>query len=165
MSETFKNFVKIATKPNTEYVIVPSGILNKNYTTYKDGSSNYNTRAEQSTAQIHSIYLTQADESNRINGLERYNPANFKSVDLYIRDTQVSDLKIYVAFDIRIVPGSPYYIEKNITLEPTQYLCAYCSNSARDINTDNNNALVSLNNSLNLHLMASTVILTEDKII
>ena len=162
MAEIFKNYVKVANKPNTEYVIVPSGVINRNTTTYKDGSSEYNIREIDSDAQVHSLYISQVDESNRINGLNRYNPKNFKSVDLYIRDTSDENVKIYLAFDVRIVPGSPFYIEKNITLEPTQYLCVYCSDKAKDINTDANNALVSINTSINLNITASTVIFVDD---
>ena len=161
MSEIFKNFVSIVNTTNTEHIIIPSAEINNNESSYSNSiSSKYNVRAEGSICQVHSLYISQIDE-NRINGSERYNPKTFKSVDLYIKDIKNPELKIYIGYDLRIVTGSPFYIEKNITLESSQYLCAYCSNQSKDIDINNNNTLVTINNDVNLNISASSILITN----
>lgn len=165
MAEIFKNFVGTLSGAGKEFILVPSGISGQNEKTYNsDKSSNkYNVRDVDSDCQIHSIYVSQIN-SPRISGSERYNPKNFKSVDIYIKDTNDEDLKIYVAYDVRIVPGSPFYIEKNITLEPSQYLCAYCDNNVKDLDINNNNSLVAINSNVNLHFTTSVILFKEDEL-
>lgn len=158
MAEIFNNFLKNITQVNTESIIIPSGISGNNTSSFDSSSDNYNFRNENSYVQLHSLYISQIDDPNRINGENRYNPANFKSIDLYIKDIVNTQLKCYIAYDVRIIPGSPFYIEKNITLTPSQYLCGYCSNTAKDIDIFDNNNLVALNNNLNLHITASSVL-------
>lgn len=157
MSESFKNYLKNIQTSNVEFVVVPSGTNGHNTTSYSNGSDSYNKRDVNSVVQIHSIYISQ---EKRINGADRYNPKNFNSIDLYIRDINNPSVKIYVAYDIRIVPGSPYYIEKNITLEPSQYLCAYSSLDSRDMDIYNNNSLSILNSSVNLHLSVGSILIS-----
>ncbi len=162
MSEIFKNFVKVVNATNSEFIIVPSGIENNNETSHSNSSSIlYNVRDVNSVCQLHSMYISQVDET-RINGSERFNPKNFKSVDLYIRDINNPDVKIYIGYDIRIVPGSPFYIEKNITLEPSQYLCAYCSTQSKDIDLNNNNTLIAINNYVNLNISCNGILLVNN---
>ena len=60
-------------------------------------------------------------------------------------------LLIYVAHDVQLVPGCPYYIEKNITLTPSQKLCISLPNVAPNTN-----------GGLNVHVVASAIIFTDD---
>jgi hypothetical protein len=145
MAETFTNF--LSKSISGEKVIVPvAGDIVKIDST--NSASGEVLRAEESTAQVHSIYITQYTNS-RIRDDNRYDTSNFNYVDLYIEDTD-TNAKVYVAYDLQIVPGSSYYIEKNITLTPTQCL---------KINVPSSQGL---NGKATINVMASTVLFTED---
>jgi hypothetical protein len=151
MAEIFKNFMA-KTNNNVEKVIVPSGTINNNKSNIADDTSfGENFREEDSTVQVHSLYISQAFEPTRVQGDNRFNPDNFRNFDLYILDENRPALKIYVAHDVQLVPGCPYYIEKNITLTPSQKLCMILPNVAPNTN-----------GGLNVHVVASAIIFTDD---
>lgn len=152
MAEIFKNFISVS-KSVGEKIVVPSGIVGQNTVNILSGSTSMGQllREEDSTAQVHSLYITQASEP-RIKGTNRYNESLFKHIDLIIKDVDNPNTKVYAAYDIQIVPGSSYYIEKNITLTPTQYLVINVPSGVGNNNTD-----------LNINVIASTVLFVEDK--
>lgn len=152
MAEIFKNFVSVS-KTVGEKIIVPSGIVGENTVNVLSGSESMGQllREEDSTAQVHSLYITQASEP-RIKGENRYNESLFKHVDLIIKDIDNENMKVYAGYDIQIVPGSSYYIEKNITLSPTQYLVINVPTGVGNNDSD-----------LNINVIASTVLFVEDK--
>lgn len=144
MAEIFKNF--ISKSKTGEKIIVPTAgeivrIDNSN------PSLGEILRDENSTAQVHSIYITQST-SSRFRGDTRYNENKFNYIDLFVEDE--SGARVYVGYDIQIVPGSPYYIEKNITLSPSQCL---------KINVP---ASQGLNGQSDINVNASTVLFIED---
>ena len=153
MAESFRNFTAVASTGSTsEVIIVPSG-----------NSSSSSSRDAGSVAQIHSIYISQVG-TNKYKGLQRYNPKNFNSFNLYIKNTNSStNNKIYIVFDGRIVPGSPFFIEKNITLEPTQALCIECPNDSYDYDMESTTSTPErLNdNGETLHITASAVLFPD----
>jgi hypothetical protein len=152
MAEIFKNFVSVS-KTVGEKIIVPSGIVGENTVNVLAGSESMGQllREEDSTAQVHSLYITQASEP-RIKGENRYNESLFKHIDLIIKDIDNDNMKVYAGYDIQIVPGSSYYIEKNITLTPTQYLVINIPTGTGSNDSD-----------LNINVIASTVLFVEDK--
>lgn len=146
MAESFKNYNTSISNTNTSGVIViPPAI------SVPDTSE---IRESGSVAQIHSIYISQIPE-NKVNSLNRYNPAYFTSFNLYIKDNNAK--VTYIVYDGRIVPGAPFFIEKNITLEPTQYLMISCPNDSYDIDTSTNESVL-LNKPAKLHISASAVL-------
>ena len=155
MAESFKNYItKVNTNSDTAVVIVPSGYSNGNTTNIRDAGS---------VAQIHSLYISQYI-SNKYEGIKRYNPKNFNAFNLFIRDTTSQNSeKIYIVYDGRIVPGSPFFIEKNITLEPTQELCIECPQDSKDYDMSNtSNQPIELNNNgAYLHITASAVLFPD----
>ena len=152
MAETFNNYLKKITsgdvETNVETIIIPYAKNAYN--------SNDSTRSEGSTAQVHSLYITQVYETRK-DGKSRYDETSFKHVDLYIETT--SGGKYYLGHDILIVPGSSYFFEKNITLSPEQRLCI-CIPTGNFTTTTGS----SYNNTsdLNIHVTASTVEFTND---
>lgn len=144
MAEIFKNFIS---KSSTgEKIIVPTAgeIVRIDNSNPAIGEL---LRDEDSTAQVHSIYIAQSS-SKRFRNDERYNENNFNYIDLFVEDT--NGARVYVGYDIQIVPGSPYYIEKNITLTPSQCL---------KINVP---ASQGLNGKSDINVNASTVLFMED---
>lgn len=126
------------------------------------GTDTTSDRTNGYVAQIHSIYISQYNiennENSRIRGTERYNPANFSAFDLYVKN---SDNTIsYIVYDGRIVPGAPFFIEKNITLEPKQSLCISCPRYAFEYDIDNPTTNTQLNQESNVYLsiVASAVL-------
>ena len=150
MAEKFKSYNKeIPVKSNRTSNPTEETIIDK---------SNTPERPDGYVAQVHSIYISQVS-NDKFEGLERYNPKNFSAFNLYIDEGEQSNNKIYIVYDGRIVPGSPFFIEKNITLESNQRLVIECPTDSRDINTDTNQ-IVSLNTDTNvkLHISASAVL-------
>lgn len=152
MAEIFKNFISVS-KTTGEKIIVPSAIVGQNTVNILSNSESMGQllREEDSTAQVHSLYITQASEP-RVQGNSRYDESLFKHVDLLIRDIDNSKTLVYAGYDIQIVPGSSYYIEKNITLSPTQYLVINVPTGIGNNDVD-----------LNINVIASTVLFVEDK--
>ena len=149
MAESFRNFIKTAnTGSSSEVIVIPSGT-----------SSSSDSRDAGSVAQVHSIYISQYT-SSKYKGIERYNPKNFNAFNLYIKDT-VNNNKVYIVFDGRIVPGSPFFIEKNITLEVTQALCIECPQDSYDYNMENNASVKLNSNGATLHITASAVLFPD----
>lgn len=150
MAESFKNYnTSILNTNSAGVVVVPPAIA---------VSDTSDVRESGTVAQIHSIYISQIPENedgNKIHSLNRYNPAYFTSFNLYIKD---NNSKIsYIVYDGRIVPGAPFFIEKNITLEPTQYLVISCPSDSYDIDTSTNESTL-LNKPATLHISASAVL-------
>ena len=151
MAEIFKNFMSKTNSAGIEKVIVPSGTINNNKSNIADDTSfGENFREEDSTVQVHSLYISQAFET-RVKGTNRCNEDNFRNFDIYIKDDNKPQLLIYVAHAVQLVPGCPYYIEKNITLTPSQKLCLTLPNVAPNTN-----------GGLNVHVVASAIIFTDD---
>lgn len=152
MAEIFKNFISVS-KNTGEKIVVPSAIVGQNTVNILSNSESMGQllREEDSTAQVHSLYITQASEP-RIKGTSRYDESLFKHVDLIIRDIDNTNTLVYAGYDIQIVPGSSYYIEKNITLSPTQYLVINVPTGVGNNDVD-----------LNINVIASTVLFVEDK--
>lgn len=130
MAEKFQSFNgSLLTTSSSEFVIVPSGSSVGN--TSSTGSRDNNT-----VAQVHSIYICQRP-SSKYKSLERYNSKNFSAFNLYIKNVN-TNAKTYIVFDGRIVPGAPFFIEKNITLEPTHQLCIECPSDSYDYDNETN---------------------------
>lgn len=144
MAEIFKNFISKA--KSGEKIIVPMAgdIINIDSANQNSGEI---LRDEDSTAQVHSIYISQMP-SSRLRGDNRYLESNFNYIDLFVEDE--NGTKIYLAYDVQIVPGSPYYIEKNVTL---------ASNQCLKINIPSSQGL---NGKDEIHIIASTILFTED---
>lgn len=159
MAEIFKNFLSVTKQVGVEKIIIPSAMAGSNTTQVLSGSSSMGEmlREENSTMQVHSLYICNVFEPRvqeydaASHTFPRYDYNNFKAVDIYIKDISNSGILVYVAHDVRIVPGASFYIEKNITLSPTQYLCMICPAG-----------VVSNNNGINMHASASAVLFTED---
>lgn len=150
MAESFKLYIAtITTKSSTSD-------SNKVQIISDCVSSGNRNRSNGQVAQIHSLYITQRC-NNKIEGLNRYNPKYFSAFNLYVQDT--SNNKTYIVFDGRITPGSPFFIEKNITLETTQSLWIECPRDSKDYDSENN-VIVTLNDTSNVFLdvTASTVL-------
>ena len=156
MAENFKNFNVVMVNAGEEMIVVPSGANgNVNHKpVYQTTNINMgeNERTIDSVVQVHSLYITQDWNGNRPNASTRYNESTFKHIDLYILDSNKSSYKIYVASDVEIVPGCPYYIEKNITLSPTQYLVIYAPTTSE----------VSANSNLKINVVASAIEFKSD---
>ena len=146
MAEQFKTYTtSVPTSDNIEHVII--------------GETTSGNRASGMVAQIHSLYISQNRKTNRTteNGSDsRYNPANFSAFDLYIKK---GDEKIYIVYDGRVVPGSPFFIEKNITLETDQSLCISCPQNSWDYDISTKTP-IRLNQDENIYIdvVASTVL-------
>ena len=173
MAESFRNFcasIETSSSNNT-VIIIPKAGDNINYVNSRTNSSWTNGRQSNSYAQIHSIYISlicdNFNDNKRIYGTQRYNPKNFAAFDLYIND-ETNGYITNIVFDGRIVPGAPFFIEKNITLEPTQSLVLKCPNNSYDIDTDpaseDYNQIVKLNNKSGVYLdiSASAVLLQNN---
>lgn len=151
MAESFKSFNGTkATNETTEFVIIPSGINGSN-------TSSTGSREISSSAQAHSIYISQRT-TEKLKGKYRYNPRYFSAFNLYIKNVS-SNVKTYIVFDGRVVAGAPFFIEKNITLEPSQMLCLECPNDSFDYDIDdpsyNDGQGYQLNQSSNVFLDVS----------
>lgn len=144
MAELFKNF--ISKSQTGEKIIVPIAGETINIDASSPATGEL-LRDEDSTAQVHSLYICQSE--NRYRDVNRYNESNFNYIDLFVEDS-VSGIKVYICYDVQIVPGSPYYIEKNITLTPTQCL---------KINIPSGQGS---NGTNNINVVASTVLFVED---
>lgn len=144
MAEIFKNF--ISKSKTGEKIIVPMAgeIVSIDSTKQNNGEI---LREEDSTAQVHSIYISQMPTS-RFRGDNRYLESNFNYIDLFVEDENGN--KVYLAYDVQVVPGSPYYIEKNVTLTPKQCL---------KVNIPSNQGL---NGRDDIHIVASTILFTDD---
>lgn len=159
MAEIFKNFLSVSKQVGTEKIIIPSALAGQNTTNVLSGSSSMGEvlREEGSTVQVHSLYICNVfdprieEYDKNTHTYPRYEPKNFKSIDLYIKDGSNSIIQTYIAHDIRIVPGSSFYIEKNITLTPSQYLCMFCPAG-----------IVGNTNGINMNITASAILFVED---
>ena len=151
MSEIFKNFISVS-KNTGEKIIVPSGIVGQNTVNILSNSQTMGQllREENSTAQVHSLYITQVSNP-RVQGESRYNESVYKHIDLMIKDVNNVNTVVYAGYDIQIVPGSSYYIEKNITLTPSQYLVINVPTGVGNNDVD-----------LNINVIASTVLFVND---
>lgn len=139
MAEKFKNYLKhITTTGNFE--VIP----------YAD-ETNSEKREGNSTVQVHSLYITRVDEG-RFSGDNRYEESSFNHVDIMIVENDDVANATYVGYDIQLVPGSSYFFEKNITLEPHQSLRVSLPNSVGANNTYHN-----------IHVTASAVLFTPDE--
>ena len=141
MAEIFKNYMSITSTLGNEKVIVPAGVDGVSNTSQIADDSSYgnNTRTRYSTVQVHSLYITQAFLQQRCNGTARYDEENFRRLDVFIVDTANDNPgRVYIMHDVMLVPGSPYYIEKNITLTPSQKLCYEVPSIAPNSNGDTN---------------------------
>lgn len=122
-----------------------------------------NSRKENTISQIHSIYISLRN-TNKLSGLDRYNPKNFGAFNLYIenKNSNNSTNINYIVYDGRIVPGAPFFIEKNITLESNQRLILECPSDSKDLDTVNN-VIEDLNTdgSVIVEISASTVLLPD----
>lgn len=154
MAENFKNYSFILTMTDEDKVIVPDALSDNNEAYIKnnevDDEYGKNTRKKNSTVQLHSMYMTNVWET-RVTGESRYNEDNFKHVDLYIKDENYPSYKLYIAHDVELVPGCPYYIEKNITLTPSQSLYIHAPSIITTGNQD-----------VNINLFASAIEFSND---
>lgn len=151
MAESFKNFsVKSAVTNRDSIVLVPSSVTDGSITPRESGTS----------AQIHSIYLSMV-ASSRIRGINRYNPSNFIAFDLCVETVGNASKKSHIVHDGRIVPGAPFFIEKNVTLEPDQKLVIYCPGDAYEYNSSDpsSDVLLNTNSSISIEASASAVLL------
>ena len=162
MAESFRNFCAgMSVRSSSDLIVIPSGIGGSNEVTrsYPSGWNGSEVRDVNTCAQIHSIYVSMKS-NNKIQGIERYNPANFVAFNLFITSTKDPDYKFYIVYDGRVCPGAPFFIEKNITLEPHQRLVLNCPSDSVDYDSTNNTTRT-LNNveGTYIEITASTVLL------
>ena len=139
MAESFRNFNgEVQVTNHNRVIIIP-----------KAGESINNSQSRSSTdvVQVHSIYICQKKTGDKIGGIDRYEPKNFSAFNLGIiyKNESNQDIIRYIVFDGRVVPGSPFFIEKNITLELNQALFIECPNNSKDYNKESNTNDVTLN--------------------
>lgn len=115
MAETFTSYRAKSNNSSGTVIIVP-----------KSGESNIigDSREANSTTQIHSIYVSQVLQ-NHLNESQLEENMNF--FHLAIRDNLNT---IFIAHDIPLVPQSAYYVEKTLTLLPSQELVIIFQESA-----------------------------------
>jgi hypothetical protein len=106
MAENFTNYLnKINfTKTDETKNLVPSD----------DGTT---SRTKNSVVQLHSIYITKVQAGPIVTDIS----SNASYVHLSIKDPY-SNTPYYIGYNIKLVPYSPFYIEKTITLKPGQTL-------------------------------------------
>ena len=146
MAEDFKTYTQhLPTNTDSEIIIL--------------GDSSSGDRPSGMIAQIHSIYISQNRMGNRTteaSSNSRYNPGIFSAFDLYIKK---GDEKIYIVYDGRVVPGSPFFIEKNITLETDQSLCISCPQNSYDYDIVTKSPIrLNQNADIYIDVVASTVL-------
>ena len=112
MAERFTNF--LGTVRDGELTVVPAS------------SSSDDTRTNGSIVQVHSLYLT-VSKNWTFTETERTNASNYINANIFVNDALKG--KIYVAYGVLLVPGCPFYIEKNITLTENQSLGISVTNS------------------------------------
>ena len=146
MAEVFKNFNANLTQVNSDLEIVPSGLLENT------SNNSINSRTVGSVIQVHSLYVTNVWTPRIINE-NRYKEEYFKHFDLFIIDKN-DNSKIYIAHDVELVPGCPFYIEKNITLTPSQTLNIFAPTAGDSTQG---------NSSVNIHIVASAIEFLSDE--
>ena len=139
MAEKFKNYLKQITTTGTSEVIPHAD------------ETNSEKREGNSTVQVHSLYITRVDEG-RFSGNNRYEESSFNHVDIMIVENDDVANATFVGYDIQLVPGSSYFFEKNITLEPHQSLHVRLPNGVGANDTYHN-----------IHITASAVLFTSDE--
>ena len=156
MIESFNNFcAEIQVTSSNELIIVPYAISGNNSVTRPSGITD--AREVDTSAQIHSIYIV-LKNTTKIKGIDRYNPSNFAAFNLYIVDNRSPNNPIMLVYDGRVAPGSSFFIEKNITLEPHQKLVLSCPNDSYDYDMDSKSPKILNQDSSNyLHVSASVV--------
>ena len=154
MAELFKNFNALLDVTDREMIVVPTSLNNNDNhkpVKYNTQSFGENTRTLNSVVQIHSLYVSN-EWGNRIVNDSRYDENVFKHFDMYIKDYNNSNYRIYVVHDVELVPGCPFYIEKNITLSPSQILCIYAPPSS----------IVPANAEIKINVIASAIEFISD---
>ena len=111
MAEKFSSFLAIATT-GTEKQIVPYGDSAANNKSMVGTSANqgYNTRTVGSTVIVNGLYITSIVQGVACN------------ISLIIRDTAYASRPIYVIQNISVPSGTSFFLDKPITLTPTQGL-------------------------------------------
>lgn len=111
MAETFSNFLtKFTANKGLKQVIVPEANGNSSV-------SPLGMRTLNATTQIHSIYITKEQSGGLVTDIAE----NAVYVNLIITDNSTGGI-YYLGHNLKIVPYSPFYIEKTITLLPRQSL-------------------------------------------
>lgn len=110
MAEKFINFVAIA-KAGTEKTIIPSGINGENTSFVGDNANEgSNSRDVNSTVIVNGLYIS---------GTATDAAYNFS---LFIKDSNYPSRPITVVQNIPIPVHTGFFLERAITLLPTQYL-------------------------------------------
>ena len=106
MAEKFNSYRGKSSNASGTVVIIPkSGNIN----------DTGDERTANSIAQVHSIYVSQV--------LDHLNPSDVETHLNFVHIGISDDINtFYIAHDIALVPQSAYYVEKTITLLPSQYL-------------------------------------------
>jgi hypothetical protein len=129
MAERFTNFLRKFN--NGSQVVVPAS------------AADVDERTNGSVVQVHSLYIS-LSRTGTWTEEQRQTLSNYVNCDIYISDPIKG--QIYIAYGVLLVPGCPFYIEKNITLTENQSLNVNVSNPT--------------NTSINV--VASAVEFTED---
>lgn len=109
MAEKFTNYVAIA-KAGVEKTIIPSGMQSNNTSFVGDtASEGTNTREITSTVIVNGLYIAGTAS-------QAYN------FSLYIKDTNYPSRPIRVAQNIPIPVNTGFFLERALTLLPSQYL-------------------------------------------
>lgn len=132
MAESFNSYYRtgISTNSSAENIIIPSGITGQNSLT----GTGVGTRKANSIAQVHSIFISQsytfaetrsvhlpslADDPTQPIADENLVEAQAVFFNLFIKD---STTKCYLIVDGMIPYQNSFYLEKTITLLPSQSL-------------------------------------------
>lgn len=110
MAEKFVNFIAIA-KSNNEKTIIPAGVQGNNTSFVGDNASTgINTRDINSTVIINGLYISGTTIGQAYN------------ISLIIKDTEYPTRPLNIVQNIPIPEHTGYFLERAITLLPTQYL-------------------------------------------
>lgn len=110
MAEKFINFIAIA-KAGTEKTIIPTGVQGENTSFVGDNANEgLNTRDINSTVIVNGLYIS---------GTTTGQSYNFS---LFIKDSNYPSRPITIVQNIPIPENTGYFLERAITLLPTQYL-------------------------------------------
>ena len=111
MAETFSNFLtKFNASSGLKQIIVPEA-------NGEASTSPLGMRQKHAITQIHSLYITKEQSGSIVTDIAN----NAVYINLVITDNSTGST-YYLGHNLKIVPYSPFYIEKTITLLPRQSL-------------------------------------------
>lgn len=110
MAEIFTNFLGIV-KTGNEKTIIPSGVINSNTSSVGDNvNTGLNERSINSTVIVNGLYISSTTTKSAFN------------ISIIIKDINYASRPIYVVNDIPVPEHTGFFLERALTLTPTQYL-------------------------------------------